>query len=443
MKRALAAVIVSLASVGHASADSRLIQPERGDTVDENANDLVAIHPHNDMIVPLYPTEWTAAATTNVIFMNKCTGGCVVRPGSDDARTDHSSIVNSTGTLGAFPYPDAAWQQVMTCVRQTFAPFNVTITDVDPGSAAHLEIMTGNLPAQLGFNSQTGGVAPFPCQPFVSNALVFAFAGIWGSGASCGTQCVTNICATAAQEIAHSWSLDHVTDASDPMTYYGQNDPTPKKYKNAQDQCGSDCVSGQGPLGQACSGAGTQSHACSCTGSQTQNSFATIQGLFGASAPTPPVIMISAPANGAQVNPGFPIRSTVDDGDGVAKVELRIDNALLSTLTVGPFIFNAPAAMPDGTHRVEITAYDIYGTPAKAFVDVIIGKPCGKPSDCPMATDTCIGGRCVPGSGVAGGLGSPCTDGSMCSTASARAATRAASASSPARPASARPASAA
>ena len=414
MMRGLAALLLSFGAVATASADSRVLQPERGDSVNEDSNDLVAIHPHNDMVIPLYPSIGAAGANTNVIFMNKCTGGCSVSPGTDDSRTNRSSIVNRTGTLGAFPYPDAAWQAVMTCVRQTFAPFNVQITDVDPGTADHLEIMTGNLPSQLGFNSQTGGVAPFPCQAFVPNALVFAFAGIWGSGSTCGAQCVTNICATAAQEIAHSWALDHVTDPSDPMTYYGQNDPTPKHYKNAQDQCGSDCVGGQGPFGQSCTGANSQSHACSCTNQQTQNSFTTIQGLFGSAAPTPPVVAIMAPANGAQVNPGFPIRSTVDDSDGVAKVELRIDNALVTTLTAGPFAFNAPASMADGTHRVEITAYDIYNTPAKAFVDVIIGKPCGSPGDCPVNTDTCIGGRCVPGSGVAGGLGAACTDSSMC-----------------------------
>ena len=103
---------------------------------------------------------------------------------------------------------------------------------------------------------------------------MFDFAGIWGQGTTCDTQCVVNICATAAQEIAHTWSLDHVIDATDPMTYYGQNVPTPRHYKNAEVQCGSDCQGTVGPLhGETCSGTMTQNHACSCTGAQTQNSI--------------------------------------------------------------------------------------------------------------------------------------------------------------------------
>ena len=79
-----------------------------------------------------------------------------------------------------------------------------------------------------------------------------------------------------------------------------------------------------------------------------------------------------------------------------------------------PYAFSAPADLQPGSHHVEVTAYDAHNTPGKTSIDVTIGPPCEKPADCPLETDTCIGGRCVPGPGVQGGLGQPCTDGTMC-----------------------------
>lgn len=417
MKRGLALLsFAPLLATTVAMADSNgLIDREQGSSVNEDTADLVALRaPHNDIIRPMYPSPHSNAASSNVIFMNKCTGGCVVSPGQDDSRTNKSSIVSRSGTLPAFPYSADVWNQVMACMRQTFGPFNVVVTDVDPGTAEHLEVLVGTSPQSLGFDSRTGGVAPFACETYVPNALVFDFSGIWGQGTACDATCIQNVCSTAAQEIAHTWALDHVTDPNDPMTYYGQGSTVWKKYGNMNSPCGSDCVSGQGPMGETCSGPNNQSHACSCTGQATQNDYQAVAALFGTAAPTPPMVKITDPANGAQVNPGFPIHSEVTDTDGVAKVELRIDNNLISTSTSGPFAFNGPATLGDGTHRVEITGYDAFNTPAKAFIDVIIGKPCEKPGDCPVNTDTCVGGRCVPGSGVAGGLGSACTDNSQC-----------------------------
>ena len=415
MKLALALVSFALAGVAHAD---RIIEQERGDSVNETSDDLVSVRPHIDYIVPTSPPlQELAGVTSNVIFMNRCAGGCAVTLSSnDDSRTNKSAIVSRNGNLGAFPYGDAAWTDVMSCVKATFAPFNVVITDADPGSASHLEIMTGTTPQSLGFDAQTGGVAPFYCEAYQSNALVFDFAGIWGSGTTCNAQCVTNICATAAQEIAHTWSLDHVIDPSDPMTYYGQNVVAQRRFKNAANQCGSDCVGGRGPMNETCSGAQTQNHACACTGAQTQNDFQAIVDLFGAAAPTPPTVAVTLPKDGAQVVAGFPVHADAMDTDGVAKVELRIDGALIGSLAVGPYAYNAPATIGDGTHHVEVTAYDVYGASAKSAVDVIIGKPCDDSNPCANSTDVCAAGKCIPGSGVAGGLGTPCTDNTQCTS---------------------------
>jgi hypothetical protein len=88
----------------------------------------------------------------------------------------------------------------------------------------------------------------------------------------------------------------------------------------------------------------------------------------------------------------------------------------VSSLTRGPFVINSAATLGDGTHTLEVRATDPQGTVGSSTIDVYIGPPCQKPSDCERDTDTCIGGRCVPGPGVQGGLGSTCTSAPDCAS---------------------------
>jgi hypothetical protein len=213
------------------------------------------------------------------------------------------------------------------------------------------------------------------------------------------------LCWIAAQETAHSFGLDHEQLTNDPMTYLGLNDATPPRhlFKNQNAACGAD------------TGQGVQ---CYCPQYPQQNSYAKILGIFGASGPTPPEIDITSPANGAQVTPGFQVQATIVDGNGVASASLAIDGSNVQTISTPPYIFSAPSDLADGTHRVTVSAVDTVGTSGSAFIDVIIGPPCETPADCQEANEgyTCVGGRCVPGEGTPGGLGTECTDDSECSS---------------------------
>lgn len=357
------------------------------------------------------PAQPLAAAPYNTIFLNRCANGCTVHAGRTDSRTDTSSLVRSTGVLTAFPGTDAQWQQVVDCMKDVFSLSGVNVTDVDPGSANHFEILIAGAPQDVGMDASLGGVSPYNCNAsYIDNSLVFDFAKVWNNPSY---DFVEETCSTAAQEIAHSFRLDHVTDPSDPMTYFSY---TGRRYfKNTGVQCGSDCVGGEGPFGQTCTG---QNHACSCTGQQTQNEIATLQSLFGSGPGTPPVVTFTGPHNGDNVSPGFPIAVEVAEEapQGPTKVEFFVDGTSVGSLTRGPYVVNSPATTADGMHTVEVRATDPQGTIGKSTVQVFIGPPCHKPSDCAMETDTCIGGRCVPGPGVQGGLGMACTSGPECSS---------------------------
>jgi hypothetical protein len=385
--------------------------PGQGDSVDESTESMVATTRtlKLERIWIDEPGTVTAAVDSNIIFMHRCSSSnpCTVQRASSNSSTavpDRSNIIGVTqGTLSPFSRGDAVWENTMACMREVFAPFGTIITDDDPGTQAHYEIMVGGTPGQLGFGSGTGGVSPATCGT-IPSSLVFVF-DVWGTNSN-------EICATAAQEIAHSWSLDHVTDASDPMTYFPFNGR--RHFKDANVTCGSDCEGGQAG-GLTCTGANQQVRPCFC-GGNTQNSVADIKSLFGDGTPAPPIVNIVTPKTGDHVSPGFAVQTNIDGPYTVNKAELYINNQLVKTLTTKPFAFNAPDDLGDGTHTVKVVGYNIFGTSASQQVSVIIGKPCAKPSECPMNTDTCIGGRCVPGPGAQGGLGSPCGNGTECSS---------------------------
>jgi MYXO-CTERM domain-containing protein len=335
-------------------------------------------------------------APCRLIYLNNClsepNGNCVVRSGFESSINDTSSIISGTRTISGFDYPEI-WDEVVQCVRDTYAPFDIEITDVDPGTACHWENIVAGSPTEAGFSNGVGGVSPFSCG-IINNSITYTFANIYGPD-------VVDICWTVAQETAHSWGLEHEVLQNDPMTYL-QGSTLPGGFKRFQNQtanCGE-----------------FQARTCDCGGT-TQNSYAMIMDIFGAAAPSPPDITITEPANGDNVSPGFVVRAEIDDANGVAQASLEVNDAVVQTLTTPPFYFNAPDDLTDGTHRVRVVATDTQGTQgASAVVSVVIGPPCETPGDCAEQGEnlTCVGGRCVPGEGADGGLGDECEDDANC-----------------------------
>src|SRR5262245_44338115 len=77
---------------------------------------------------------------SKTIFLNRCAGGCQIKTGYTDSRTNTSGI--GQGTLTAFNQGNASWTSVMNCMKGMFSRFNVTVTDVDPGPMVdHFEVM--------------------------------------------------------------------------------------------------------------------------------------------------------------------------------------------------------------------------------------------------------------------------------------------------------------
>jgi hypothetical protein len=156
---------------------------------------------------------------------------------------------------------------------------------------------------------------------------------------------------------------------------------------------------------------------CQC-GATMQNSYQKILAVFGGANPTPPTVSFATPRVNEAVEPGFPIRINASDANGVREVQLLIDDVPYATLTTSPYATNGPTNITDGTHKLTAIAVDTQGADARVTVTFTIGTGCQTPEDCAASGGdlTCVDGRCVPGEGVAGGLGTSCTGPGECAS---------------------------
>lgn len=342
-----------------------------------------------DLVDVVEPTSHTS----NLIYLNGCfnPGDCDLTRGAESSINNSSSILqNGAAQIPPFNAGPVAWDAVVQCVRETYAPFNIEITDQDPGNQSHFEAIVAGSPQDAGFPNGVGGVAPFSCG-VINNAITYSFANIYGGD-------IDQICWTVAQETAHAWGLDHELLCEDPMTYL--NDCAPRKVFTDVDA----------PCGEF------SARSCMCPGPNTQNSYRRIVEHFGPGQPTPPTVSITHPAEGASVDAGFPIRANAEDDIRVARVEFYINGQYIGAADTSPWVFNAPVDLSDGRMTVEVKAIDNYDFSATDSVEVVQGEPCGSADDCRGDGETCVDGRCVPGPGSPGGLGEECGSNPDCAS---------------------------
>lgn len=376
--------------------------------------------PRDQMVPITLPTPPSALVNSHVLYLNNCRpNGCTVTSGTTDARTDHSDIAH--GHLSALA-SNVSWDSVKSCITTIMAPFNITVTDVDPGMAEHFEIMIGGNPQDLGLSAGIGGVSPVSCSQigactYIPNALVFDFAAVWQGD-------ITAICGTAAQEIAHAWTLDHSTLANDPMTY--KNYSPPLMYRDGSpcgSDCGYQCPGGTGncnAFGLTCTGTGfNATHACMENNAATQNEVQIITALFGPAGAKAPMVAITSPSDGSAEQTGQPfnVTATCTTGDGIQAMQFAIDGVQKATLTTSPSMFSAPGTLTEGAHKLTVTCATNLQATATATSNIVVGTLCAQDSDCP-ANGICYQKACIAGPNAPGGLGSPCTDNSTCKSGS-------------------------
>jgi hypothetical protein len=160
------------------------------------------------------------SAPSRVIYLNR--EGAELRGGPDDASINVSSVVvtspNQRARLPGFAGTPQRWNQLVACIRDKFAPFDVRVVEQRPMGEDYLMVMLGGDPHDLGFREADGhkhshatGLAPFNGDN-IANAVVFVFTRAL-------REAVKPSCEAAGMEIAHAYGLDHARNCKDLMTY--------------------------------------------------------------------------------------------------------------------------------------------------------------------------------------------------------------------------------
>lgn len=340
---------------------------------------------------PVTEPGTSALAQSRIIYLNK--NGVTLSPGNNDARTNRSTIAQQQTTIPAWNTSAATWTATVACMRELFSPFDVQVVDTDPGNVPHIEAVFGGTPGLLGMDNNVAGVSPFTTDcSIIENSIVFTFTGILPQDARLA-------CEIMAQEVAHSYGLDHELLASDPMTYLNYNGN--RSFKNEAASCGEDTTRPCGINGSVCR--------------PNQNSVALLTERLGRknNDAVPPTGAITSPAANATVPPGFSVYATASDDVIVASGKLYVDGAVTETITSGgPFTFTTPPTLAQGPHRLKIEVSDGVNVVQSQEITVTVqngAPPPPPPGGNGTGTDTGsydeITGGCSTGSGgSAGGL---------------------------------------
>lgn len=284
---------------------------------------------------PAGPQTSAALAQSRIIFLSH--NGVTLRPGNNDARTNTSSIVSAQVAIPAWNTTPQIWADTVTCFRDIFSRFDVQVVDTDPGNVPHMLAVFGGTPQQVGLPANVGGVSPFTTTcDIIENSVVFTFS------AALPNQARLN-CEIMAQEVAHSYGLDHELLASDPMTYLQYNGN--RAFADQTVSCGENTPRNCGINGSVCSA--------------NQNSVTMLTQRVGIGDAIAPSISWTSPANGATVPPGFQVTAAATDNNAVVSATMTLDGATpITSMNAGPYVFQTPSDLADGQHTIKIDVTD-------------------------------------------------------------------------------------
>lgn len=308
--------------------------------------------PDAQIVDPVGPQA--GGAPPHILYIQRCLGGLELMPGPDSSIDNTSSIPPGPVTLPEYPFGNDSWEQVMVNTRDIFSPFNIQVTDEDPGTIPHDEAVVCGDAADIGIPG-AGGVAPFNCG-IIPNAVTFTFPESLGDSPRL-------IAEVIAQEAAHAWGLDHELLCEDPMTYLSGCGN--KYYQDVDAECGE-----------------FDPRPCDC-GVELQNSYQHILGAFGPAIPDVegPIITITAPLTGTmyEQGDGFTVLAEIVDDSIVEEAALYNNGELVEIDTTDPWGWQINNAQ-GGLYTLEIVAVDEYGNEGLSIpVSILVagGDPLG------------------------------------------------------------------
>ena len=329
-------------------------------------------------------TTSNGLARSRTIYLNRT--GATLTPGQNNSQANTSTVVSRTYQVPGWNANALQWAETVACMKEIWAPFDVTITDIDPGTTPHIEAIFARSPADVGITDEIGGISPFTSNcSVIEQSIVFAFTDNLGSR-------TRTICEVMSQEVAHSYGLDHELLASDPMTYlsYSGN----RTFQSTDASCGESTARPCGISGSSCRA--------------TQNSVALLRERVGDANRDnqAPLVAITSPADSATVAAGFSISATASDNVAVRSVAFYLDGDLAATRTAAPYTLTTDPELAAGSHTIVVEATDADGNVTTQQLDVVIAAPAAPATtgDSPATAAGCTATRDTPAGWLALGL---------------------------------------
>jgi hypothetical protein len=362
------------------------------------------------------------ATVSNVLFLNRCVGGCTIfGADSDDARNNRSFIPPPgphpfTAFKGRDGMPGTAddddeWTKILACVREVYSYYNVQVTDQLPETGTfHMAIVSGK-PEQIGLPARTLGISPFACGG-ADNAISFSFVEEHASISS--DDFVKRVCWTITHEAGHAFTLEHTfhwvdddrAGCDDVMSYDDQTCHPLRYFRGRASSCG-----------------GFMEEPCRC--GPVQNPHQKLLSLFGAGTSTVPpgTAAITTPVQNGTTS--AVVIAAAGSKRGVSKVELVINGnrwltqdgeeiGLFGQPNPASYVFALPPHLPEGVVDLVVRAHDDLGAVVESpTITATRGAPCESAETC-LDGQTCEAGRCFWA--VTGEQGDACTANEFCST---------------------------
>jgi hypothetical protein len=193
---------------------------------------LAANHHHKD-VVRAEPTPKLVRSRGPhgvTVYLNR--EGGTIGAGDDDASQNVSSVIDGYADsvkVPAWKGGEKRWGQVVECVKQGFADFNVDVVTERPDGGDYIMMMVGGRPSLVGYGSSVGGVSPYTGE-VVPDAVGFVFAA--GDDYD-----LEGVCIGILHEVGHTLGLDHESKCEDPMSYSWDCE---KSWQDVDSPCGED-----------------------------------------------------------------------------------------------------------------------------------------------------------------------------------------------------------
>lgn len=286
--------------------------------------------------------------------------GETVTEGMDSAQQNITQIDGFAGDYDPYGGDASMRTAIIQAVQTDFAEYNFSIVDERPESGEYsMTIVSPTNPAGPGIL----GRAPLDCANMQTHSNVsFAF-----HGANDGYNAVT-VASTISHEQGHTFGLDHINE--------------PAALLNPSDAGGDpsfidQCIALTDGAGAFCADV----HEQYCPAGSGQNSHLELLQTFGPAIPDidPPIILITAPVNGATFPSGDGITVIADiiDDSPVLEAELYINGVFYQLDNLEPWGWPVND-LPDGLHTLEILAEDENGNQGLSTpVSILIGGDAG------------------------------------------------------------------